>query len=78
MLMIDENKLIKAFEGKPAAELADAPIYALQGVSEGDAAKMKEAFGIDTIREMAALKYYRRAKILVAEGPEASALGKEA
>ncbi|MBR2789562.1 MAG: hypothetical protein IKD70_02940 [Eggerthellaceae bacterium] len=76
--MIDESKLIKAFEGKSAKELAGAPIYALQGVSEGDAAKMKEAFGIDTIREMAALKYYRRACVLLAEGPAASATGKEA
>lgn len=76
--MIDESKLIKAFEGKPASELAEAPIYALQGVSEGDAEKMKEAFGIDTIREMAALKYYRRAKVLLAEGPDACAAGKEA
>ena len=76
--MIDDSKLIKAFEGKPAAELADAPIYALQGVSEGDARKMKEAFGIDTIREMAELTYYRRACVLYAEGDEASAHGKEA
>ena len=65
--MIDDDKVIKAFEGKSAAELANAPIFALQGVSEGDAEKMKEAFGIDTIREMANLKYYRRAKILAAE-----------
>lgn len=76
--MIDEGKLIKAFEGKPASELAEAPIYALQGVSEGDALKMKEAFGIDTVREMAQLKYYRRAKVLLAEGERASADGKEA
>ena len=76
--MIDENNVIKAFEGKPAAELAKAPIYALQGVSEGDAAKMKEAFGIDTIAEMAALKYYARAKVLLAEGIHATADGKEA
>lgn len=69
--MIDENKLIKAFEGKPAAELVNAPIYALQGVSEGDAAKMKEAFGIDNIKELAALKYYQRAKTLYAEAKEA-------
>lgn len=76
--MIEDSKLIKAFEGKPAKELASAPISALQGVSEADAAKMQEAFGIITIREMAGLKYYRRACVLLAEGPAASATGKEA
>ena len=50
--MIDKDKLIKAFEGSSAAELAEAPIYALQGVSEGDALKMNEAFGIDSGRFM--------------------------
>lgn len=68
--MIDDNKLCKAYEGKPAAELVKAPISALQGVSEGDAEKMKEAFGIDNIKEMAALKYYQRAKVLYAEAKE--------
>ena len=76
--MVDKDKLIKAFEGSSAAELAEAPIYALQGVSEGDALKMKEAFGIDTIREMAALTYYHRAKTLLSEGEQATARGKEA
>lgn len=62
--MISDDKLIKSYEGKPASELVKAPIFALQGVSEGDAVKMKEAFGIDNIREMAALKYYQRAKAI--------------
>ena len=76
--MVADDKLIKAFEGKSAAELAEAPIYALQGVSEADAEKMREAFGIKTIRDMASLKYYRRAKALLAEGARATADGKEA
>ena len=41
-----------------------APISALQGISESDKDKMKEAFGIDNIKEMAQLKYYQRAKEL--------------
>lgn len=62
--MIREDKLIKAYEGKTAAELAKAPVWALQGVSAGDADRLKKAFGIDNIAEMAALKYYRRAVLI--------------
>lgn len=57
-----EEKMIKEFDGKSSKELLKAPIYAISGVSEGDALKMKEAFGIDNIREMSALSYYRHAK----------------
>ena len=45
-------------------KLLKAPISALQGISESDKDKMKEAFGIDNIKEMAQLKYYQRAKEL--------------
>ena len=38
---------------KDFGELADAPVAALQGVSDGDAEHLKAAFGIDTIRELA-------------------------
>lgn len=69
--MISKDKLIKAYEGQTASELVKAPIYALQGVSEADAEKMKEAFGIDNIKEMAVLNFYRRAKEI------AEAAGKE-
>ena len=56
-----KDKLIKEYEQTPAAKLLKAPLYALQGVSEGDAVKMKKAFGLDSIAEMAAFKYYHRA-----------------
>jgi len=59
--MISKDKLDKAYETKTAKELVKAPIDALQGVSEYDALAMKEAFGIDNIKEMVALKYYQRA-----------------
>ncbi len=59
------NALKKAYEGKPLKELADAPISALQGVSEGDAQKMKEAFGVETIQEFADLKFVRWAQAIV-------------
>lgn len=57
-----EKEMIKEFDGKSSKELLKAPIYAISGVSEGDAQKMKEAFGIDNIRELSALSYYRHAK----------------
>lgn len=68
--MISKEHLDKAFEEKNAAELVKAPIDALQGVSAGDAARMKEAFGIDNIGEMAALRYYQRAKIILKKAQE--------
>jgi hypothetical protein len=56
--MADVAKFLdKAYEGKDFAELAAAPVSALQGVSDGDAVHLKEAFGIDTIRELATNKY---------------------
>lgn len=64
--MTNENRLDKFYEGLSAAELCGAPPDALQGVSSADAERLKAAFGIDTIREMAALKYFVRAKEIVA------------
>ncbi|HPX32260.1 MAG TPA: hypothetical protein PLT36_02010 [Erysipelotrichaceae bacterium] len=66
-MMIDKNWLDKEYENKSAKQLLKAPIDALQGVSEKDKEKMKEAFGIDNIKEMANLKYFKRAKILYEE-----------
>lgn len=56
--MADIAKILdKAYEGKEFSELASAPVSALQGVSDSDAAALKAAFGIDTIRELATNKY---------------------
>jgi hypothetical protein len=56
--MADVGKILdKAYEDKDFAELAQAPVSALQGVSESDAKHLKEAFGIDTIRELATNKF---------------------
>jgi hypothetical protein len=52
------TKLDKAYEGKSFADLADAPVSALQGVSDADAAALKQAFGIDTVRELGTNKYF--------------------
>jgi hypothetical protein len=52
------TKLDKAYESRSMAELADAPVSALQGVSDGDAKALKDALGIDTIRELGTNKFF--------------------
>ena len=59
------NAVDKAYEGKSFKELADAPVAALQGVSEGDAEKLKAAFNVKTIKDLATLKYVRWAQAIV-------------
>ncbi len=55
----------KAYEGKSLKELVKAPAAALQGLSETDAKLLKEAFGIDTIGELAGNKFFRWAQAIV-------------
>ena len=52
------SKVDKAYEQKSIAELADAPVDALQGVSEGDAQHLKDAFNIKTVRDLGTNKYF--------------------
>jgi len=49
--------LDKEFESKEYEDLAENPVSAISGISEGDAALLKKAFGIDNIRELAENKY---------------------
>jgi hypothetical protein len=51
---------------KPFKEILDAPPSALAGVSENDAVLLKQAFGIDTVREFGSNKYFALAVVLVA------------
>lgn len=56
--MADVSKFLdKAYEGKEFSELASAPVSALQGVSDGDAAALKAAFNITTIHDLATNKF---------------------
>ena len=55
--------LDKAWEKKEFADLADAPVEAIQGLSSGDAEALKKALNIKTIRDLATNKY-----VLVAQG----------
>ena len=52
----------KAYEAKSIEELVKAPVSAISGVSESDAADLKKAFGIDTVEELANNKYVRLAQ----------------
>ena len=61
------NKAVdKAYEGKSLKELADAPVSALQGLSEGDAKLLAEAFNVKTVKDLANLKYVKWAQAIVA------------
>jgi hypothetical protein len=62
----DLNKILdKAYEEKSLAELVDAPVAALSGVSEGDAKLLAEAFNIKTVGDLGRNKYFRAAAALV-------------
>jgi hypothetical protein len=58
------SQLDKAYEDLPLAEVLDAPVAAISGVSEGDADKLAEAFGIRTVRDLGANRYFRLAAAL--------------
>jgi predicted RecB family nuclease len=52
----------KAYEDKSIEELVKAPVSAISGVSESDAADLKRAFGIETVEDLATNKYVRLAQ----------------
>jgi len=57
--------LSKAFETKSLKELVDAPVSAIQGVTENDAKLLNEAFNVKTIGDLAKLKYVKWAQAIV-------------
>jgi len=54
----------KEYLGKCFKDLADAPISALRGVSDKDAAALNKAFGVSSIRELADLNFVRWAQAI--------------
>ncbi len=58
--------LDKAFESKEYEKLRKKPVSAISGVSEEDAKRLKKAFGIDNIQELAENKYVAIAQTTVA------------
>jgi len=67
------NKIVdKAYEQKSFKEIANAPVAALQGVSDSDGKLLQEAFNVKTVADLAKLKYVRWAQAIcaLAEGEE--------
>jgi hypothetical protein len=60
--------LDKAYESTPLAELADAPVSALSGVSESDGEALQKAFNIKTIGDLAGNKYVNAAQAIAELG----------
>jgi hypothetical protein len=57
--------LDKAYEDGTLSDILKAPVSALAGISAGDATKLKEAFGIDTVEELGRHRAIRLAVNLV-------------
>ena len=49
----------KEYEDKSSAELLEAPLHAISGISEEDARRLKEAFNVETIGAFAELKVFK-------------------
>ena len=77
-----ESILDAQFKGKCLRELVEAPISALRGVSAADARALSAAFGVNSIGELAELRFVKWAsaiKVLAAEETDTEAqLAKEA
>ncbi|SIR88707.1 hypothetical protein [Williamsia sterculiae] len=52
------DKFDKAYADKSIDELADAPVAALKGVSDGDADLLKQAFNIKTVKDLGTNKFF--------------------
>jgi predicted RecB family nuclease len=57
--------LDKKFESKEFENLAEKPVSAISGISRGDAALLKKAFGVNTIKDLAENKYVAVAQATV-------------
>jgi hypothetical protein len=54
----------KKYEQMTLKEIANAPVDAIAGVSEGDAKLLKEAFNVKTVSDFANLKYVKWAQAI--------------
>ena len=67
------NKFVdKQYEKMTFKELVNAPVAAIQGISENDGKLLQEAFNVKTIADLANLKYVKWAQAIctLAEGEE--------
>ena len=63
-----EKFLDKAYEQKEFAELVNAPLSALEGVSDADGEALHKALGIKTIGDLATNKYVLWAQAITTLG----------
>jgi hypothetical protein len=61
-----DHLVVKAFRGQDAATLAHAPLDALHGVSSEDAHRLREAFGIETVGDLARHRFVAAAQAIAA------------
>ena len=59
-----DKALDKAYENASLDEILAAPVDALAGVSAGDAAALKSAFGIKTVGDLGKNRYVKTAVAL--------------
>lgn len=65
--MADIGKFLdKAWENKEFADLKDAPVDAIQGLSKDDAEALKKAFNVKTIEDLATNKFVLVAQAIMA------------
>jgi len=57
--------LEKKYNPEEFLQLRDQPVEAISGISEGDAALLKRAFGIETIADLAENRYILIAQIIL-------------
>ena len=76
-----ETIVDQAYLGKSFKDLAAAPISALRGVSAADARALANAFGVNTVRELAHLNFVKWAAAIAtladAEAAPAAELARE-
>lgn len=64
---VDLAKVVdKAYEDKSIAEIVDAPVAALAGISESGGKLLYQAFGVKTIGDLGRNKYFRAAAAIAA------------
>ena len=56
----------KDFEKRPYTELVEAPVFAISGISEADAADLKKALKVKSVGDLATNKYVQIAQALTA------------
>ncbi|MCB1165204.1 MAG: LysM peptidoglycan-binding domain-containing protein [Leptospiraceae bacterium] len=61
------DKLNKAYEQTSIKVLMKSPVHVLQGLSEGDADRLEEAFRIHSVKDLANLKFARYAQEICGE-----------